>query len=66
LYIVAPLSQRNRLKEQVNRPTFKKMDFDQKVRYLPYEAVNEIDKFFENSNSGLSPELLHDKSEAIT
>ncbi len=66
LYIVAPLSRRNRLKEQVKRPTFKKMDFDQKVRYLSYEAVNEIDKFFEKSNSGLNAELLYGKSETLT
>jgi hypothetical protein len=66
LFIVAPLSQRNRLKEQLNRPTFKKMDFGQKVRYLSYETVNQIDKFFETSSSGLNAELLHGKSEAIT
>jgi hypothetical protein len=66
LFIVAPISQRNRLKEQSNRPTFKKMDFIQNVKYLSYEAVNEIDKFFEKSNSGLSVELLLGKSEAIT
>jgi len=66
LFIVAPLSQRNRLKEQLNRPTFKKMEFGQKVRYLSYETVNEIDNFFETSSSGLNAELLHGKSEAIT
>jgi hypothetical protein len=66
LYIVAPLSQRNKLKEQINRPTFRKMDFAHKVRYLSYETVNEIDLFFEKSNSGLNAELLYGKSEAIT
>jgi hypothetical protein len=66
LFIVAPLSQRNRLKEQLNRPTFKKMDFGQKVRCLSYETTNEIDKLFEKSSSGLNAELLHGKSEIIT
>ena len=66
LFIVAPFSQRNRLKEQINRPTFKKMDFGQKVRYLSYEKVNEIDKLFEKSSSGLNTELLYGISEAIT
>ena len=66
LFIVAPISHRNRLKEQVTRPTFKKMDFIQNVRYLSYEAVNEIDKFFEKSTSGLNAELLYGKSEIIT
>ncbi|HPQ45165.1 MAG TPA: hypothetical protein PKZ42_13165 [Syntrophales bacterium] len=66
LYIVAPLSQRNKIKEQVKRPTFKKMDFDQNVRYLPYETVNEIDRFFENSSRGLNTELIYGKSESLT
>lgn len=66
LFIVAPFSQRNRVKEQVNRPTFKNMDFDKKVRYLSCETVNEIDKFFENSKSGLNTELLYGKSETLT
>lgn len=66
LFIVAPISQRNRLKEQINRPTFKKMDFIHNVKYLSYEIVSEIDKFFEKSNSGLTVELLIGKSEIIT
>lgn len=65
LFIVAPVSQRNRLKEQLDRPTFRKMDFGKKVRYLSYETVDEIDKFFENANSGLSAELLYGKSEVL-
>ena len=66
LFIVAPVTQLNRLREQINRPTFKKMDFGQKVRYLSYEKVNEIDKLFEKSSSGLSTDLLYGISEAIT
>lgn len=66
LFIVAPTSQRNRIKEQVNRPTFKKMAFIQEVRYLSYETVNEVDKFFERSSSGLNVDLLYGKAEALT
>jgi hypothetical protein len=65
LFVVAPLSKRNRLTEQIKRPTFKKLEFDKKVRYLSFEAVNDIDKFFDSSSSGLNIDLLIGKSEAI-
>lgn len=65
LFIVAPQSKKNRLIEQIKRPTFRKIDFDKKVRYLSYEAVDEVDKFFENSTAGLNAELLFGKSETI-
>ena len=66
LFIVAPQSKRNRVIEQMKRPTFKMLDFDQKVRYLPYETIEAIDKFFESSTEGLSVDLLVGKSEQIT
>lgn len=65
LFVVAPIAKRNRLIDQVNRPTFKKLDFKGKVRFLSYEKVSEIDRFFEKSKSGLNVELLVGKSEAI-
>jgi len=65
LFIVAPQSKRNRLLEQIKRPTFRKLDFGNKVKFLPYEIVNDIDNFFKNSVSGLSVELLVGRSEAI-
>ena len=65
LFVVAPLSKRNRLIEQIKRPTFRKLEFDRKVRYLSFEAVNEIDRFFEGSSSGLNIDLLVGKSEEV-
>ena len=65
LFIVAPLSKRNKLIEQIKRPVFKKMDFGKKVKYLSYESVNEIDNIFEKSNEGLSPEFLFSKAESL-
>jgi hypothetical protein len=65
LFVVAPIAKRNRLIDQVNRPTFRRLDFKGKVRFLPYEAVSEIDRFFEKSNSGLNVDLLIGKSEAV-
>jgi hypothetical protein len=65
LFIVAPSEKKNRVIEQVKRPTFRKLDFNRKVRYLSYEAVDEIDSFFEKSTSGLSVDLLTGKSESL-
>lgn len=66
LFIVAPVSKRNRLIEQIKRPTFRKIEFEKKVRYLPFETINEIDKFFESSASGLDVKLLISKSEIVS
>jgi len=65
LFIVAPLSKKNRVFEQLRRPAFKELGLERDVRYISYEAVNEIDKFFETSNSGLNVELIKGKSEAV-
>ncbi len=65
LFVVAPLSKRNRLIEQIKRPTFKKLEMKNRVRFLPYETINEIDKFFETSSSGLNVDLLLGRSESI-
>ena len=65
LFIVAPQEKRNRLLDQIKRPTFRKIEFDKKVRYLSYEAVNEIDTFFQHNMSGLSVDLIIGKSEIL-
>jgi hypothetical protein len=65
LFIVAPLNRKRKVFEQVKRPTFKKIEFDKKVRYLSYEVVKEIDKFFENSVSGLNVDVITGRSEII-
>ena len=65
LFIVAPKSKCNRLLDQIKRPTFRKIEFEKKVRYLSYEAVNEIDDFFKDATSGLNIDLLIGKSESL-
>lgn len=66
LFIVAPTSKKNRLIEQIRRPTFKKLEFAQKVRYLSYETVDDIDSFFENTNIGLNIDILVGRSEVVS
>lgn len=65
LFVVAPQSKRNRLLEQIKRPTFSKIGFEKRVRYLSYEMITEIDNFFKDSNSGLNVTLLLGKSEQL-
>jgi len=65
LFIVAPLAKKSRVFEQVRRPVFKRLGMDKEVRYLSYEAIDDIDKFFESSNSGLSVDLITGKSESV-
>lgn len=65
LFIVAPIKRKNKVKQQVSRPTFNRMEFENKVRFLSYEVVDEIDKFFEKSSSGMNVDMLMGKSESL-
>lgn len=65
LFIVAPSDRRNRVVEQLKRPTFKKIEFGQKVRFLSYENVDSIDKFFKENESGLNIDVFIGKSEKL-
>jgi hypothetical protein len=63
MFIVAPNNRKNRLREQLRRPTFKRLELDRKVRFLSYETIDEIDAFFSDSDSGLSVDLIVGRSE---
>lgn len=65
LFIVAPRSRKSKVINQVNRPMFKKLGFNNKVRFLSYEAVNETYEFFKSSTSGLNASVLIGRSEPI-
>lgn len=65
LFIVAPREKRNRLAEQLRRPAFKFLNLDRKVRYLSYEAVNEIDNFARDMERGLNIEIISEKAEDV-
>ncbi len=65
LFIVAPLEKREKVFNQIKRPVFQKIDFGKKVRYLSYEAINEVDEFFSHSTSGLNTDVLMGKSEEV-
>jgi hypothetical protein len=65
MFIVAPGERRNRVREQLARPSFRHLGIHEKVRYLSYEKVNEIEEFFGRSKSGLNVEVLVGKSEML-
>jgi hypothetical protein len=65
MFVVAPQSRRNRLREQLRRPTFRRLGLNQKVRFLSYERIDEIDRFFEDSSGGLTVETICAKSEQV-
>ncbi|MFO0767695.1 MAG: hypothetical protein U0231_13145 [Nitrospiraceae bacterium] len=65
LFIVAPQDKKARLIEQLRRPAFRKFQLERKVRYLSYEAVDEVDRFFERSTKGLSVDVITGRSESI-
>lgn len=65
LFIVAPREKRARLIEQLKRPSFRKFHLERKVRYLSYEAVDEIDHFFGDRSKGLTVDIITGRAEEI-
>jgi hypothetical protein len=65
MFIVAPGERRNRVREQLARPSFRHLGIHEKVRYLSYERVNEIEEFFGESKGGLNVDVLVGKSEKL-
>ena len=65
MFIVAPVERRNRVREQLLRPVFRRLELRDKVKFLPYETIDEIDRFFLTASSGLSVELLLGKAETL-
>ena len=63
MFIVAPGERRQRVREQLARPSFRHLGIHEKVRYLPYERVNEIEEFFGESKTGLNVDVFVGKSE---
>lgn len=66
MFIVAPKEKKGRLRDQLRRPTFKRLELDKKVRFLSYEAIDEIDDFFSGSEAGLNVDIILAKSEQAT
>ena len=65
MFIVAPGERRQRVREQLARPSFRHLGIHEKVRYLSYERVNEIEEFFGEAETGLSVDVFRAKSELL-
>jgi hypothetical protein len=65
MFIVAPSERRNAVREQLRRPAFKQLRLTNKVKFLPYEAVDEIDGSFKKFETGVSVELIQARAEAL-
>jgi hypothetical protein len=65
MFIVAPSERRNQVRDQLLRPAFKRLEMRGKVRFLPYEVVDDIEQFFAKTSGGLSVDLIQAKAEAV-
>jgi hypothetical protein len=66
LFIVAPEERKNRVHEQLVRPTFKHLHIAEKVRFLSYEKVREVDQFFGSSGKGMSVDVFTGRAENLS
>jgi hypothetical protein len=66
LFIVAPSERKNRVREQLARPTFKHLKIAEKVRFLSYEQVRQIDDFFGPNGKGVSVDVFSGKAENLS
>jgi len=64
MFIVAPGERRQRVREQLARPSFRHLGIHERVRYLSYERVNEIEEFF-GDKTGLNVDVFVGKSEIL-
>jgi len=65
LFIVAPDERRNRVREQLARPTFKHLKIAEKVRFLSYGKIKEIDQFFGPEAKGITVQVFSDRAENL-
>jgi hypothetical protein len=65
MFIVAPTERKNRVREQLTRPTFRQFNLCDKVRFLSYDVVDEIDRFFAGRSTGLNVDLITGKAEKV-
>jgi hypothetical protein len=63
MFIVAPGARRSRVEEQLSRPVFRHLRLGDKVRYLSYEAVDEVEEFFGDAGRGVNVDVFVGKSE---
>ncbi len=66
MFIVAPAERRTRVREQLIRPTFKHLRLADKIHFLPYEKVSEIEDFFGEQPGGLTVDVFTGRAEKLS
>lgn len=66
LFIVADAGRRQRLLEQLRRPTFRKSEIREAVRFLPYDAVDELWSEFCRNGDAMPPERVREAAEDLS
>ncbi|MGH9552013.1 MAG: hypothetical protein ACRD3W_21685 [Terriglobales bacterium] len=65
MFIVAQAARKGQVRDQLRRPAFRQLKLSDKVRFLSYETVDEIDGFFSGATSGLNVDLVSGKAEVL-
>lgn len=65
MFIVAQAARKGQVRDQLRRPAFRQLKLADKVRFLSYETIDEIDGFFAGASSGLNIELVNGKAELL-
>jgi len=65
MFIVAQAARKGQVRDQLRRPAFRQLKLADKVCFLSYETVDEIDGFFSGAASGLNIDLINGKAEAL-
>lgn len=66
MFVVAPNERKARVREQLLRPSFTRLELRDKVLFLSYERVDEIEEFFAATRAGPTVEVMKAKAELLT
>jgi hypothetical protein len=65
MFIVAQAARKGQVRDQLRRPAFRQLKLADKVHFLSYEAIDEIDDFFKESSTGLNIDVVKGKAELL-
>jgi hypothetical protein len=65
LFVVAPKERREEVRTQLCRPVFQQLKMHSKVKFLPYEAIDDVDRLFANVPKGMNIDILEGKAEKL-
>lgn len=61
LYIVAPISRRQKVFREANRPTFNRLRINRDVKFIPYEIIDDLSE----SKEKVDFKIIHEKAESV-